>query len=520
MRPLDTSRPAAATTTPTTDASESTRAGKTARRSPAPTVSALGNATSDVPLAPGSNARFAAEGKRQVEPGATVRSPATMTAPAKAAFVTLDAVSLVDMAKNSISGGSFKAVVPLRAGEAKFPSGKEEPAELLIREGGVCTLEAQLVSSDRGAQLADVAMKFDPPLRMQNPGIFIGGGVANALATVEISSIGFDKAGQMGVTGTVKVPFMGTKPLESFIKAGTLPVIDLHLEAFLKPGRAPTLPKVPTLDPKQLLATIGGIIDKATFDLVIDGPKQTMGVSSDGAEILSAEGRGSLKLNGALVSQNRTLTGNVTGSLNAGVSVGIELDTKDGAISADGITIMQKEGRLIAVAGDAEIQRVAGPIAVLIGDRTHLDAKVAGRLEHGIAITISEEGALSIALNQVVATLELTDATAAGSRFKVALGSPSTAGFKLAELSVGETGIVARGADGNFDLTVAEGSVDILGSTQTVKNGRVSVSANADSIDGNAGAKLAYDIPLVSQFPDGRRGESRAAGSFETKITR
>ena len=389
MRTSDTSRPVAAAAPATPAADDEAPTAK--RRSPVPAVD--GRAAAEPDVLPGAKARFVAE-ERSVAPNATIRGPASLSVPARPSFVTLDAVSLIDFAKNSISGGSFNATVPMRPGSAKFPCGKDEPADLLIRDGTVCSIDAQLVPSERGVQLTHVDLKFEPTLKMQNPGIFFGGALGSALAKVEITRIGFDDDGQMGVFGTVKLPFMSLKPLEDFTKEAKLPKFDLHLEAFLTPGRAPTLPDMPTLDPKQLLAVIGGIIEKATFNLVIDGPKQTVSVGSDGAEILSAEGRGSLKLSGELAESNRVLSGAVAGSLNAGVSVGIELDGNDGSVRADGLTIMQKGGRLLALTSEAQISRIAGPVAVLIGERTHLDAKIAGNINHQLAIRISKEGAV------------------------------------------------------------------------------------------------------------------------------
>ena len=450
-------------------------------------------------------------------PGVTARSPATLAAPTKRPPLKLDAVSLCELARNSISGGSFRATIPMRAGPITMGIGKAEPAEMTIDAGTVCTCTARIIPSAKGLQLTDVELRFSTPMRMGNPGIIFGGALVSALARVDIDRMRIDGGGQMHVHAKARAAVF-SKEME--VGPGSLPIVPLNLEAFLKPGKAPGIPKLPTLDPRQLIAAIGGAVDKATFELFLEGPKQSVAVGTDGAEIIAREGRGSLKLKGQLASDGqRTLNGNVSGEVNAGLALALELCGDDVAVRSNGMTLMSKEGRLHVDVGDLEIRRaLEAPLAAVIGDKAVATGAVTGSLTHQIAIRFGRDGSLNIALKDVEANLAINAGTVTSSRFQVGLGQPSTAGFKLAELSAGETGFVARGADGRLHLEIAEGETTLRGHKQSIKDGHVTIGGTAESADGKITAQVSFDIPLESELPNGKHAKSRARGELETEV--
>lgn len=469
----------------------------------------------DVAAGP-AGARFAAEG-RSIAAGVTARGPSTIAVPGKKSPLKLDAVSLCELARNSISGGTFKATIPMREGQITMAIGKSEPAEMAIDAGTVCTCTARIIPSAKGLQLTDVEMSFSKPLRMGNPGIIFGGALVSALARVDIYRMRIDGDGQLHVQAKARAAVF-SKEME--VGPGVLPIVPLNLERFLQPGKAPGIPKVPTLDPRQLIAAIGGSVEKATFDLMLEGPKQSVAVGSDGAEIIAREGRGSLKLKGELKSDGqRTLAGNVSGEVNAGLAIALELCNDDVAVRSNGMTLMGKDGRLHVNVGDLEIRRAfEGPLAAVIGDHAVASGAITGDLKHQIAIRFGRDGSLNIALKDIEANLDIKAGTVKSSRFQVGLGQPSTAGFKLAELSAGETGYVARGADGRLHLQIAEGETDLRGHKQSIKDGRVAIGGTAESVDGKVTAMVNFDIPLESELPNGKHAKSRARGQFETEV--
>ncbi|HSI05494.1 MAG: hypothetical protein ACAI38_11320 [Myxococcota bacterium] len=457
------------------------------------------------PPAPGPElARFAAE-ERGVAPSTTALHPSTVKESLKSAFVTVDAVSLCEMAHHSVSGGKLAATVPLRAGTVSLDIGKDEPIQLRVSPGTIATVSAKLKPTSKGLLLCDVSIDFSKPLEVLNPGLLLGGGLVGSFVSgavgVKIKRLAIDAAGQLQPYGILKKPIFGESPLENAIPTAVLPRYDLHLNRFFGGGKPSSLPKLPTMDPRQLIATLGGMVEKADFKLELNGAAETVKIGTDGAEIQSPAGRGTLKLAGALARDvSGALTGKTSGKLDASIAATIALKPTENAIAANGMTIAYRDQRLVVDAGDLQICRaIAGQLSVFVGDSLSLDAKTSADVSSELKIAFAKDGSLSVTANNVEATLGLNDAAAASPRFTLALGNPSSATFKLAELAVGKTGIVARGADGSIDVKVQGGQLDLGGNKLTVRPGKIGINAKAESVESGGSASLVLDLPLEAQ---------------------
>ncbi len=478
------------------------------------------------PTAGAELARFAAE-ERVVAPGATARHPSTLKASMKPAFVTVDAVSLCEMAQNSVSGGKLTANIPLRPGTVSLDVGKAEPIQLSVPKGVMATLTATLKSTPEGLLLSEVNIDFNGKhLEMLNPGLFIGGGLVGGLVngalTVKVQRLGIDASGVLQPYGILKKPSIlsnGESPLENAIPKKALPRYDLHLSRFVGPGRPSGLPKLPTMDPRQLVAAIGGMIEKADFKLELNGSSETIHVGSDGAEIQSPAGRGTLKLAGEIARDaGDALVGSTSGSLDASIAATIALKPTENAVAANGMAIAYRDKRLVVDAGDLHICRaIAGQLSVFVGDELAIDAKTSAAIAASLKLSFAKDGSLTVTANNVEAKLGLNDAAAASPRFTLALGNPSSATFKLAELGVGKTGVVVRGADGSLDLKVEGGQLDLGGAKFALKTGSVAVNAKAESAEAGGSATITCDLPMEAQVGTAK-ATGQLAGTFAMNL--
>ncbi len=451
--------------------------------------------------APGAElARFATE-ERAIGAGATARHPSTVTESLKAAAVTVDAVSLCEMAQHNISGGRLTARVPLRRGTVALEIGKGEPLKLGVPRGVTATVSAVVKPTPRGLLLSEVSIDFNGKhLEVLNPGLFVGsglgggllggllGGVVNTALKLQVTRLSIDEDGQLQPHG---IP----------IPTALLPRYDLHLNKFVGSGRPSSLPKLPSTDPRQLISALGGLIEKAEFTLELNGPSETIKVASDGAEIQSPAGRGTLKVTGELARDaSGALTGKTSGKLEAAVGATISLKPGENAIASNGIKIAYRDERLVLDAGDLHIARaIAGQLSVFVGDSLSLDAKTSADISSELKIVFAKDGSLAVTANNVEATLGLNDAAAVSPRITLALGNPSTASFKLAQLGVGTSGIIARGPDGSVNIKVDGGQLDLSGSKLVVKPGKIVLNAKAESVDSGGTASLVLDLPLEAQ---------------------
>src|SRR5690349_4593844 len=106
-----------------------------------------------------------------MRPSATLRSdtPAVValidrasgSGTAKPALVSVDAKSLLEMARNSVSGGKFTAKVPLRIGEAALPIAGG--VRLDIPSGASCDVTATISPTSEGLKIARARVVFNQP---------------------------------------------------------------------------------------------------------------------------------------------------------------------------------------------------------------------------------------------------------------------------------------------------------------------------------------------------------------------
>jgi hypothetical protein len=531
MRPLDSPRPADASVNAvvTTGNDRPTAEAKSKRAVTVPTVERRATATGDEVVS-GGKARFVAE-PRSVLPGATTRHPATLAVAKTPVTCSVDAVSLCEMAHTNVSGGSFTAEVPMRAGEVALDIGKSEPIKLRIPPGTVAVITAKLKPSKDGLFVTDVNIDFGKNrLDLLNPGAFIGsalgggllggllGGVMNKALDVKVQRLGIDDTGLLQPYGIAKKAGIDGL-LEDAIPKSMLPRLDLHLNKFVAAGATPSLPDLPSMDPRQLLAALGGKVEQATFKLQLDGASQTISVANDGAEIQSPAGRGTLKLTGELTRDaSGALAGTVGGSLEASLAATIALASGDNAIAANGLKIAYKDNRLVLDAGDLQVCRaIAGQLSVFVGDTLSIDAKTSATIGSQLKVAFAKDGSLTISANNVEATLGLNAAKASSPRFTLALGDPSSATFKLAELGLGATGLVARGADGAIDLKIEGGQLDLGGAKFGVKPGRIGLKAKAESAETGGSAAVAVDLPLEAQVGPAK-ATANLKGTFDISL--